>query len=56
MRKLAVLNIKEQITLNQLVLLNEEILVGGLTKERLEELTVLQFELISIIQKFNINK
>lgn len=56
MHKLAVLNIKEQITLNQLVLLNDEILMDGLTKERLEELTDLQSELINIIQKFNINK
>lgn len=53
MRKLAVLNTDEQITLFQLAQINEQILMNGLTKEILEELTVLQCELIDIIQKIS---
>ncbi len=53
MRKLAVLNTDEQITLFQLAQINEQILMSGLTKDIIEELTVLQCELIDIIQKFS---
>ena len=51
MRKTLILNSNEIITLISLAEVNNDILLNGLTKDNIEELLELQFELVRIIRK-----
>ena len=53
MRRMVILNSDETVTLFMLAKLNDEILTEGLTRDNIEGLTELQYELIEIIRKFS---
>lgn len=51
MRKTLILNSNEIITLISLAEVNNDILLNGLTKDSVDDLLELQFELVRIIRK-----
>lgn len=53
MRKTIVLNSDEMFTLFLISKLNNDLLTNGLTKENIDSLIELQFELLNIVSKFH---